>query len=407
MFYLIVGFRNIMKNFRRSLITMISIVIGMIACLLIHGFFNWNINELKESIIRNGAGHYQLYAAGFSKFGSDDPYNYLIQDPAPILKELRRIPEIELVTTRMPFSGIIASGDKSAVISGEAGYPENERKLNSYSGLIRGRGLSSKRPNCVIIGDGVARKISAKIGTTITLVGNMKDGGINAVDLELAGITHQGNTDLDNISIAAPLGVIQNLLNINDGVQKILVILKNTKDAFKVLPRIKEISQKYRLEYKGWEELAEFYQQMKLMYDVVFNIIMIIVLAISAFTISNTVNMNLNDRFREIGTIRALGTKRVQVALIFIIESFLTGFIGGLIGIFLSYLFIGLVELIGGFPVIIESAGQARLIRIFFRPEPTALVVCIGLFSLVAMLASLVPSRRASKISISHALRWI
>jgi putative ABC transport system permease protein len=404
MFYLSAGFRNIIKNFRRSLITMISVIIGMTSCLLIHGFFNWNINELKESMIHNGIGHYQLYAAGFSKFGTDDPYKYLIKDATPILKELRSIPEIELVTTRMAFSGILSSGDKSTVTFGEAGNPENETKLNAYSGLISGTNLSSAKPDGLIMGDGVATKLSAKIGDTLTLMGNMKDGGINAVDLELTGITHSGFSDLDNMSVTAPLGVIQNLLNIDNSVQKIVVLLKNTKDTKKILPKIVEISKKYQLEYKNWETLAEFYQSVKLMYDVVFYIIILIVLAIVTFTISNTVNMNINDRVREIGTIRALGTRRIQVALIFIVESSLIGIIGGFIGLIISYLFIGVTELIGGIPVMIKGA---ELMHIFFRPDLTAIVICMALFSLVAMLASIIPSRRASKISITEALRWI
>lgn len=407
MFYLIVGFRNIIKNFRRSLITMISIIIGMIACLLTHGFFNWNMNELKEATIHNGIGHYQLYSAGFSKYGNDAPYQYLIKDAAPILKELQSIPEIELVTTRMAFNGILSSGDKSTVVIGEAGNPENEKKLNSYAGLKRGTNLSSEKPNGLIMGDGVAGKLSADIGDTLTLMGNMKDGGINAIDLELIGITHSGYSDLDNISVTAPLGVIQNLLDINDSVQKIVILLRNTKDTKEILPKIREISKKYQLEYKDWETLAEFYQSVKLMYDVVFYIIIFIVLAIVTFTISNTVNMNLNDRVREIGTIRALGTKRIQVALIFIAESSLIGIIGGFIGLVISYLFIGFIELIGGLPVPINGAEQPVLMHIYFRPDLIAIIICMVLFSLVAMLASIIPSRRASKISITEALRWI
>lgn len=407
MLYLKVGFRSIIKNFRRSLITMISIIIGMIACLLTHGFFNWNINALKESMIHNGIGHYQLYSVGFSKFGNDDPYKYLIKDAAPIVKELRQIPGVELVTTRMAFSGMLSSGEKSTVAMGEAGIPENETKLNSYAGLKSGTNLSSGKPNGLIMGDGIARKLSAKIGATLTLMGNMKGGGINAVDLELTGITHSGLAELDNVSASAPLGVIQNLLYIDDSVQKIVVLLRNTKDTKKILPKIKEISKKYQLEYKDWELLAEFYRSVKLMYDVVFYIIILIVLAIVTFTISNTVNMNLNDRVREIGTIRALGTRRIQVAMIFIVESSLLGMIGGLIGLILSYLFIGFTELIGGLPVMLKGAEPPRLTHIFFRPDFKAILICMVLFSLVAMLASIIPSRRASKISITEALRWI
>ncbi len=405
MFYLKVGFRNIFKNYRRSFITMVPTIIGMIACLLTQGFFNWNMNQMQDSMIYNGTGHYQLYAKGFSEFGADDPYQYLIKDVDPIVKEVSSISGVELVTSRMAFNGILASGEKSTVVMGEAGNPESERILNSYSSLTKGAILSRGKPNGLIIGEGVAKKLSTKIGDILTLIGNMKDGGINAVDLELVGITASGYSDLDDVSASIPLGTVQNFLNIDHNVQKIVVLLRKTEDMRRVLPKIEEISEKYELEYKGWETLAEFYQSLKLMNDVVFCIIMLIVLAIAIFTVSNTVNMNISERVREIGTIRAQGTRRIQVALIFIVESSLLGTIGGFIGLCSSYAFIGFTELIGGFPVTLSGAEEP--LRVFFHPDLKTIVVCMLLFSLVGMLASIIPARRAAKISIIDALRWV
>ncbi len=407
MFYFVVGFRNIIKNFRRSLFTMISIVIGMIACLLTQGFFHWNLDQLRESMIRGGIGHYQLYARGFSQSGMDNPYDYLIRDAAPILKELRAIPGVELVTARMAFSGILSAGDKSTVVTGEAGNSENETRLNAYAGLIRGARLSSETPYGIVVGDGVARKLSVTTGDTVTLLGTMRGGVINAVDLETVGITRSGVPELDNVAASTSLEVVQNLLDIGGSVQKIVVLLKNTGDTPKILPRIERIAHKYRLEHRDWETLAEFYRSLKVMYDVVFYIVILIVLAIVTFTISNTVNMNLNDRVREIGTLRALGTRRIQVAWIFIAESGLIGMIGGIIGVIASYLFIGVTVVIGGLPVLLKGAEQSRWVRVYFHPDGIWIALCIALFVLVAMIASAIPARRASRISITEALRWI
>lgn len=405
MFYLKIGYRNIIKSFKRSLITMVPTIIGMIACLLTQGFFNWNMNEMKESMIRNGTGHYQFYAAGFSEFGKDDPNRYLIKNAAPIINELQSIPGVELVTTRMAFNGILALGEKSAIVVGGAGNPEAEMKLNAYSGLIKGDALSSDKPDGVVIGEGVAQQLTARIGDTLTLIGNMKDGGINAIDLELTGITKSGYSNLDNISASTTLQTAQNLLNIDHNVQRIIVLIDRTEDMTRIHSKIIEIAEKYELEYRDWEALAEFYHSLKLMYEVVFNTIILIVLAIVTFTISNTVNMNIYDRTREIGTIRAQGTRRIQVALIFIVESSLLGTIGGILGLAFTYIFIGFTLLIGGFPVFLSGAEQP--LRIYFQPDLTTILVCILLFSLVGIVASVIPARRASKISISEALRWI
>ena len=407
MFYLKIGFRNIIKYRRRSFITMIAIIISMIACLLTHGFFNWYMSEQRESMIRQGVGHFQLYALGFSEFGNDDPYSYLVHDPESILKDLWGLPEIELVTARMRFNGILALGDKSTVVIGEAGDPRYETKLGSYQGLISGVGLIQESDEEIIVGEGVANKLSAKIGDTLTLMGTMTDGGINAVDLELSGIKRSGYSELDDTSISASLTSIQDLLYTGDGVQKLIVLLKDTSDVERISPKIQEICSKYGLEYERWETLAQFYLSLKLMFDVIFYVIILIILTVVTFTISNTINMNLNDRFRDIGTIRALGTKRRQVAMIFIIESLLLGLIGGIIGLIICCLFIGITELVGGIPLTIGGNGQPITINVFFRPEASMVILCLALFTLVAAIASIFPSRKAAALSISEALRWI
>jgi ABC-type lipoprotein release transport system permease subunit len=56
---------------------------------------------------------------------------------------------------------------------------------------------------------------------------------------------------------------------------------------------------------------------------------------------------------------------------------------------------------------ILKGSDQPYIMHVFFHPRLIAIVMCIFLFSFVAVLASINPSRRASKISIVEALRWI
>ncbi|MGC8765105.1 MAG: alpha/beta fold hydrolase [Brevinematia bacterium] len=403
MFYIKIGLRNIIKNFRRSLITMFSIIIGITACLLTQGFFRWNGDALKESMIRSGIGHYQLYRKGFSMHGNESPFDYLIEIPEKIEKEINNIEGLELVTTRLQFNGILSSGKKSTIVSGEAGIPENELKLNAYATLIEGDTLTSKKQNGIIIGSGVARKLSAKVGDTLTLMCNMRGGGINAGDFVVSGISKTGYNEVDNVFVSANIKNIQAILNTGKSVQKIIILLKKTSNTQNVIDKIKEICKKYNLEYRTWEELAEFYKSVKMIYDAIFVIIILIVLFIVTFTISNTVNMNIYDRIREIGTIRAVGTRRIQVAGIFIVESGLIGIIGSILGLLVTYAFIISTELIGGLPVIVRG----EITRVFFKPGLKDILICVFLFTVVAIIASLHPSYKASKISITEALRWV
>jgi len=380
---------------------MISIIIGIVSCLLTRGFFIWNGNNLRESLVRSGIGHYQLYKKGYFRYGNEEPFSYLISNPYKILKDLKEMKEIELVTTRLQFNGILSSGKKSTIVSGEAGVPENEDKLNTFLALKEGKGLAKSKT--IVVGEGVAKKLSIKIGDTLTLMCNAKGGGINALDFILIGILKTGYSEVDNIFATISLEDAGYLLNTGSSVQKIIILLRHTEDTTKVLTKIEEICKKYNLEYKTWKELADFYESVKKIYDVLFVVIISIVLFIVTFTISNTVNMNIYDRIREIGTIRAIGTTRFQIAGIFITESSLIGIIGSTLGLIVTYLFIFFVEIIEGLPVIVNN----EIVKVFFKPDLPGIISCFILFTFVSILASLSSSYRASKLSIVEALRWI
>ncbi len=407
MFTLKLALRNVLKTFRRTVLTVISIQIGITACVMTHGFFNWNVGFLRENMIRYGIGHFQLAAKGFEKSGGEEPFKYLIGNPAPAIRDLKKIPGVELATARFAFNGILSSGEKSTVIAGQAGQPENENRLNAYAALTQGTGLRAEKPDGLIIGDGAARKLAAKIGDTLTLMANAQGGGVNAVDLELVGISRLGVLDADNVSASASLERIRRLYAVGNAAQKIVVLLSNTQALETVRPAVAAVAEKYGLEFRTWDELAEFYQGIKLMYDIVFSIIILIVLAVVTFTVSNTVNMKLYDRIREIGTMRSLGTSNLRVAGILMTESALIGAIGGLAGIAGSYLTIALTELAGGIAVTIREEGVLITDRIHFHPDPLAVALFWALFVAVSVIATVTPSLRVSRMSVSDALRWI
>lgn len=407
MFYFKIGFRNVKKNLRRSLLTIISIVIGMVSILLTRGFFNWHLDNQRELVIRNGIGHFQLYKKGFLEYGTENPNDYYITDVRPIFDELRQNEGIELVTARVALSGILSSGERTTVVAGEAGIPEDEFKLNTYSGIVMGDRLKDETLSGVVIGSGVAKRLSAAIGDTLTLIVYMNDGVINAVDLELTGIKSSGVPELDNSIIATHLATAQELLNIDSSVRKIIVLLKNTKDAPKMVSKIDEICKKYELEYKEWKDLADYYNSLQLMFDAVFYVIILIIMFIVTFTISNTVNINLNERIREIGTIRAMGTKRSDIVKIVIIENGLLGIFGGIGGLIIGYLMIGFNELIGGVPVQLTISGQSIWVNLFFRPDLVTILMSMAFFVLTAVVAAVFPARKASKIAVTEALRWV
>ncbi len=407
LFYIKLGLRNLLKNYRRSVKTMLTIVIGLGACLLAQGFMSHTLWGLRESLINGGLGHFQLYRKGYLEHSNEEPYKYLITNYKAVLQELARIPGIKLFAPRLSFQGIVSSGEKSAIVLGMAGLSREEQGLNTFATLKDGSFLKDEKPYGVMIGSGVARKLNAGVGNSITVMSTIKGGGVNAVDLNITGIIGAQIKAYDDVLMLANLKTIQNLLNLPGSADRVIVLLNNTEDLQKIEPSIRKLCDKMGLEYLDWRQLAGVqYTQPKLFYDLVYMLMMMIIILVVIFSITNTLNLAMQERVREIGTIRSLGTTRFQVGKIFISESLLIGLIGGFFGIIAGYGLAFLFNTLGGIPIP-PPPGQARGYIALFKPDLIQALWLWLLFSITAAAAGFYPAFRAARLQIVDALRWI
>jgi len=129
---------------------------------------------------------------------------------------------------------------------------------------------------------------------------------------------------------------------------------------------------------------------------VVFSAITVIA---SIFGIVNTLYISVLERTREIGLMKALGMRRRSVNLLFIFEALWIGFIGGVMGVMVGYGFGTLVN-----PSINKQLELGQGVSLLeFKPEQMIMLV-VGLM-VVAMIAGLLPARKASKLDPIEALR--
>ncbi len=407
LFYLKIGFRNLLKNYRRSIKTILTIVIGLSACLLAQGFMSNTLWGLRESLINGGLGHLQIYRQGYLAHGNEAPYQDLITGTDRVFQELDRIPGIKLFAPRLNFQGMAAAGEKSAVFMGAAGVPEAERRLNTFVTLKEGSFLSDEKPFGVMIGAGLARKLNAGLGDTVTVMAAMKGGGVNALDMEIVGIMELQVKASDDAALLANLTAAQILLDLPDSSDRLILLLNNSENLAQAEAALRKLGAEMGLEYRNWRQLAgKQYTQPKLFYDLAYLLIMTVVVLVVVLSIINTLNLSMQERIREIGTIRSLGTTRLQVGKIFLAESFLIGLIGGLAGIIAGYALAALFNALGGVPIP-PPPGQARGYTALFTPDFTQALRLWLLFLVTASLAGFYPAVRAARLRIVDALRWI
>lgn len=407
LFYFKIALRNLLKNYRRSVKTVLTIVIGLSACLLAQGFISHTLWGLRESLINGGLGHFQVYRQGYLQHGSREPYRYLISESVRIRRELQKLSGFKLAAPRLNFQGMVTAGDKSAIFVGTAGLPSQERILNSLSTLKAGSYLDDAKPFGIAIGTGIARKLKVGIGDMVTLTTTLPDGGVNALDVEVTGIIEVQVQAYNDVVLLAHLATVQDFLALPDAVEQINVLLERTENWEKTEPAVRRLCRKAGLEYRGWQQLVGVqYTQPRMFYNLLYVLMMSIIVMVVVFSIANTLNLTMHERVREIGTIRSLGTTRLQVAKIFITESFFIGVIGGLVGLIAGYGLATLLNALGGIPIP-PPPGQARGYTAFFRPDFLQALELWLLFLITATVAGVYPAFKAARLQIVDALRWI
>src|SRR5512138_3256010 len=91
---LIIAARNLVRERKRTLISLAAIVVGVVGYLLAGGFIDWIFWALRESAIDNGLGHIQVSAKGFRDAGQAQPRAFEIPLTSPERTAIAQVPGV-------------------------------------------------------------------------------------------------------------------------------------------------------------------------------------------------------------------------------------------------------------------------------------------------------------------------
>ena len=405
--YLKLAIRNVFRNKRRTLITLAAMGFGATSIILFGGFVNFIYIGVRENTIRSQVGHIQLYRKGFWEKGAIAPFDYMIGHYEEIRVLVSKIEHVQDVMPRLGFSGLISTGETTTSFVGSGVNPESEAALASFTQIVDGRELASRDQRGILLGLGLARGLGVKPGDDLTLLTITKGGAINALAVKVRGIWESGEKAYDDRFLKAPIPEIQRLLDNEGEVQSIVVLLDKTEHTAFVRDRIAALIKErgLDLEMKTWEDLALRYHQVRELFSRIFNTLTLIVSIIVVLGIANTMMMAIFERTREIGTVMALGTRRRGVISMFILEGLTLGVIGGAIGIILGIVLAKVISYYGIPMPPPPGSTRGFVAQIMIVPE--VLAQAFRLSIITAVLSSLYPAWRASRLDVVEALRHV
>ncbi len=401
---LIMAWRNIWRNKTRSILIMLSIALGLFSGIAILSLYQGMMDSRVRTVIDAEVGHLQIH---HPEFKNDYEPQLTIQNGELVLKSLVSIPEIKLAVPRSISIGMLSTASGSAGVQINGVIPLKEYIVSQLrKKIIDGKVFEQEKKNQIIIGKKLADKLKLKIGSRLVLTFTDSSDEIVSGAFRVCAIYRSDNAPLDERNVYVTMKVLNSMLNIGQSFHEIVLILMQdgNLNAFK-----EQLSKQFPdLKIETWQEVSPETNLLVKTTDKYSYIIMIIIMLALAFGIVNTMLMAILERTKEIGMMLALGTNRIKIFFLVLLETFILTFAGTPIGIFsawgtISYFQKKGLDLSGMGNEMMNSFGFGSMIYPEFPADKILDVFLIVFFT--ALISCLFPALKAVRLQPVEALK--
>ncbi|MEJ6003302.1 ABC transporter permease [Paucibacter soli] len=455
--------RNLLRNRRRSLTTLLAMVIGLGAILTFGGYSRNAVLGMETGFIQLH-GHLQIQRQGYFLYGSGNPASYGIRDYQALIERLNSDaelgPMLSVITPKLELGGLAGhfAANQSTPVAATGIEAEGQaalRRWDDYGAAMYAAqmDLSGSPANAVIIGHGVARKLllcgplrvsdcppapeqepagnAAALPADIAALSQAQPragdadpvqiemlaaslrGAPNVVGLTVLRAENFGLKEFDDRIAVMHLSQAQKLVYGASQAQvtALQIQLKHSWQLPAARARLAALLKQQPfalqpLEALDFMTLAPMYRQSLEFFDSMFGFIAVLIGVIVLFTVGNTMSTAVIERTAEIGTLRAIGERRSGVRCLFLGEGLLLGLIGVTLGLIAALIVSALVNRAGlswtppGY--VYAYPIKVRLLGDWGLLGGSAL----GLLG-VALLSAWWPAQRAARMQIVDALRHV
>ena len=393
--------KNVLRNKRRTLITLAVIFIGVSMLLLVLGYVEMIKWGVAEGVIHGNTGHFQLTSRDFLDKEEGRILEFGIPDWQILAAKVNKIPFVEVVTPRIGFYALGSTGEKSSSIMVSAIVPENEIKLGGRFNERDAYKLLIPNPEGILLGPGLARLLKVNVGDNVTLMTTTSTGALNAFDYPIIGTVSTGIAELDKRYAVISLTSAQQLLA-SPRVERLLIGLKKTEDLPLAVAEAKKILPA-GIAMRLWHEVDFTYKQVMNFFYQFIAFFLPVLMIIVWFSTMNTVMMSVLERSPELATLRAMGTSRFRLFRLLFSEGVWIGVIGVALGVLLELLLSALIN--HAHFMMPPPPGYSQGYPIMVRNVLGSHVFVSLLTLFIISLSTLIPARRIFKINIVKALR--
>ncbi len=396
--------RDLGRNKRRSGLTLVAVALGLGLLVLISGLMEGSVWGTIENNIRVQSGHVQVREESYDEDKVSLKWEDLLDDPQGLVAQAQDLPEVRAATPVLWASGILATGDESVGVRVFGINPLAEMSAPFREGLVAGAFLAPDDRSGVLIGRRLAESLGVSAGDHIKLLVNTSDEQPDEAIFTIRGLYDTGTPAYDEITLFMPLSKAQTFTRAGERASAIVILLNQKDDADVVALALRASG----LNVLTWYDLNQMILQAVEMSMGIMNLMYLVVLAVVAVVIANTLLMSVFERTREMGILAALGMKGRQVLTMFVLEAGTLAMIGVVLGLLLGSLGVYYLATEGwhlGEMASVATAEMAYGETIYGRFAPAEMVQLSLASLIITLLASLYPAWFAARMEPIDALR--
>ncbi len=403
------GWRNIWRNRRRSLLTILAIVFATFFTIVQQGIAIGTWEYGIANAVEMFAGYLQIQRHGYQdnpSLAKSFPY------PGQVTSILDSAEGVAGYAPRIQADGLASFKENSAGAAIIGIDPAMERRISRFHERVKsGRMVAEKSADEVVVGYKLLSNLKAQVGDTLVILEQGFDGVMGNQKYRIVGAMKFGSPEFDAVTIAMHIRAAQELLAM-EGRANIVAIgtrglqaVDDVRNAVDLSIREHKLAQ---LDVLPWNEVMPELKQSMDFDQVNHMLILSILIVIVAFGVLNTVLMSVTERFREFGITLAIGMQPAGLVRLVILETVCLALVGIVIG---SAIGIAVNEYFAHYPVPVggelaqfyEDYGFVPIIIATTRVSIPLTFACTMVA--VSLLSCLYPAYRVSKLEPLKGIR--
>jgi ABC-type lipoprotein release transport system permease subunit len=404
------GYRNLWRNRRRTLLTMTAMAFSTGIVILTFSVYEGMFRDMIDSSTTMYYGHVQITAKGYF----NNPRLELTIPDDDLRERIIPDPRVKGMSGRVQGFALLSYGAGDSSRSQPAELlgidPEKENQVSTLSRkVLAGRFITSPFAKEMVLGKGLARSLGAKTGGEIVAMGQDMYGSVAADIFHVAGIIDTGDPVRDASLALTGLGALQTMLDMNGKLNEWAITLESPTEAIgfasgwqRSLPGIDVLPWNSFLSQLN--DIINIKKISKFIFAVIFYFAVILVTG-------NTIHMSILERMREFAVMGAIGLKPLRLASLVITEGMIMSGIAAVAGEILGllptlYILNHPIDL-SSFMTSISIADSTIQPRIRTALAIDNLIIPVLLIFVFGVIVSLFPARRLKKMRPVNVLREV